>query len=457
MKEIKVKNFLDNNKDFIKGAKVMENFLNNNENGSSIFQGKLREQDFSAQQKLSELEAAIEELTRQDFLRKAECERQAFSYIDEISSQAELYTEGDDEDYFNGERERVLGDFWDFFEPLFNFFEVNVDQEEVYQMLKEKKEKNWLLSIMKFLRDKIKKIIKKIFKDDLDLSWDKRLDKEIKELQEKLDSGELSEEELARVLERLQTLRDLKFRLQMAVTGWIITMFAEIFGVELAAIVEASKEETTKEDKKAEKTSFKEEANKEVHKDVETKMDEREKPKVPVSLFDISPGFVRPIPLIKPELDLLPNHLKDLMPPIFKEVNENREVKETKPKVEEEKKAKPEEPKKEVCPPKPAEQPRVQVEKNWVEAGDNDKSKKINLDSGNAKKPRRGASKGSSFNAGNFPKVDHFQVPSGTNDGSNASAAQQSSVDDAQPPGRLTDDVKVDEYVKTQSVKGHHK
>ncbi len=273
-------------------------------------------------------------------LRRLECERQASSCIDEISSQAELHIgEGDDEDYFTGEKGRVLGDFWNFFESLFTLFEVDVDDPKIYQMLKEKKEKNLIAAIMKFLRDKLKELIKKIFARDL--SFNQRLDKEIKELQEKLGSGELSEEEFTRALERLTALQDLKLRLQMAVVGWIVTMFAEMFGVELAAAVAAS---TEKEDKKAEKTSLKEE-NKEVCENVEMKVDEREKPKVPVFLFDVSPGFVRPVPLSKPELDLLP---KPIMPSIFKEVinNENREVKETKPKVEEEKKAKQEEPKK---------------------------------------------------------------------------------------------------------------
>ncbi|GFQ79655.1 uncharacterized protein TNCT_330531 [Trichonephila clavata] len=198
-------NYKDNN--LIEEEKIMEDFLNNNGNGSSIFQGKIREQDFSAEQKLNELKAAIEELNRQDLLRKAECERQASSCVDEISSQAELRTEGDDEDYFNCEK--PLGDFWSFFEPLFNLFEVNVDDPKIYQMLKEKKEKNLIAAIMKFLRDKLKKLIKKIFESNLDLSWDKRLDKEIKELQEKLNSGELSEEEFARALERLNLLQDL--------------------------------------------------------------------------------------------------------------------------------------------------------------------------------------------------------------------------------------------------------
>ncbi|GFQ64136.1 uncharacterized protein TNCT_13411 [Trichonephila clavata] len=188
----------------------MENFSGNNGNVSSIFQGKIREQDFSAEQKLNELKAAIEELNRQDLLRRLECEHQASSCIDEVSFQAELHIkDDDDEDYSNGERERVLGDFWNFFESLFNLFEVNVDDPKIYQMLKEKKEKNWLLSIIKFMRDKLKELIKNIFTSNLDLSWDKRLDKEIKELQEKLGSGELSEEEFARVLERLDALQNL--------------------------------------------------------------------------------------------------------------------------------------------------------------------------------------------------------------------------------------------------------
>ncbi|WP_353282483.1 hypothetical protein [Wolbachia endosymbiont (group A) of Myopa testacea] len=419
-----VESFSGNNKDsnFIEGTKIMENFSDNNGNGSSIFQGKIREQDFSAEQKLNELEAAVEELTRQDLLRRLECERQASSYVDEMSSQAELHIE-DDEDYFNGERERVLGDFWNFFESLFNLFEVDVDDQKIYQMLKEKKEKNLIAAIMKFLRDKLKELIKKIFTSNLDLSWDKRLDKEIKELQEKLNSGELSEEEFARALERLKALQNLKLKLQLAVTGWIITMFAEMFGVELAAIVEASKEETAKaEDKKAEKTSLKEE-NKEVRENVEIKVDEREKPKVPVSLFDVSSGFVRPVPLSKPELDLLPKPMKELMPKeVIKE--EIREIKETKPKVEEEKKAKPEEPKKEVCLPKSAEK-RPE-----------------------AKKPRV-IMKKAGFNSDNVTGEEKAKLGN-CNMQANASAEHKphhNPASDAQPPKRLIDGVKVNNHV----------
>lgn len=413
--------FLGQNKDnnLIDGAKIMENFSDNNGNVSSIFQGKIREQDFSAEQKLNELKAAIEGLDRQDLLRRLECEHQASSCVDEISSQAELHIKDDDEDYFNGER--VLGDFWNFFESLFNLFEVNVDDPKIYQMLKEKKEKNLIAAIMKFLRNKLKELIKKIFTSNLDLSWDKRLDKEIKELQEKLGSGELSEEEFARVFERLTALQDLKLKLQLAVTGWIVTMFAEMFGVELAAIVEASKEETAKaEDKKAEKTSLKEEATKEVRENVEIKVDEREKPKVPVSLFDVSPGFVRPVVLSKPELDLLPKPMKELIP---KEVIKE-EIREVKPKVEEEKKAKPEGPKKEVCPPEPTGQTpkRDQQKRGGKFKLDSTHSRRINLSNNNQR---------------NIPSDN--QQEQASNGKSNASTAQ--------PPKRLIDDVKVNNHV----------
>ncbi|QDH19146.1 hypothetical protein wCauA_06335 [Wolbachia endosymbiont of Carposina sasakii] len=354
-----VESFSGNNRgsNFIEEAKIMENFSDNNGNGSSIFQGKIREQDFSAEQKLNELKAAIEELTRQDLLRRLECERQASSCTDEISSQAELHIgQGDDENYFTGEKGRVLGDFWNFFESLFTLFEVDVDDPKIYQMLKEKKEKNLIAAIMKFLRDKLKELIKKIFARDL--SFNQRLDKEIKELQEKLGSGELSEEEFARALERLTALQDLKLRLQMAVVGWIVTMFAEMFGVELAAAVEAS---TEKEDKKAEKTSLKEE-NKEVCENVEMKVDEREKPKVPVFLFEISPGFVRPVVLSKPELEIVSDPLKHLLR--LTELERKSHENSQKQKVDkEEKKAKPEEQKKEVCPQKPAEKGPIFVEK----------------------------------------------------------------------------------------------
>ncbi|WP_419247455.1 hypothetical protein ACJZL1_02795 [Wolbachia endosymbiont of Rhagoletis indifferens] len=457
-----VESFLSKNKgsNFIEGTKIMKNFSDNNKNGSSIFQGKIREQDFSAEQKLNELKAAIEELARQDLLRRLECERQASSCIDEISSQAELHTEGDDEGDFTGER--ALGDFWNFFESLFNLFEVNVDDPKIYQMLKEKKEKNWLLSIIKFLRDKLKELIKKIFARDL--SFDQRLDKEIKELQEKLNSGELSEEEFARVLERLEALQNLKLKLQLAVTGWIVTIFAEMFGVELAAILEASKE---KEDKKAEKTSLKEEAIKEVHKDVEIKVDEREKPKVPVSLFDSSSGFVRPVVLSKPELDLLPQPLKIPMDLSHKQAINNEDSKVQKPKMEERKP----EPKKEVCPPKkPAtETGQEQIKhsygckSNWGRKGSykeaSSQPAQSSVSNGQPNQTSENTLGKSAQESASDKRAPKQSVKSSVADcecnfpiGPWNGAENEGFVNNAQPPKGLTDNVKVEKCVGGPSV-----
>ncbi|WP_410541757.1 hypothetical protein [Wolbachia endosymbiont (group A) of Agelastica alni] len=462
-----VESFSGNNKDsnFIEGTKIMENFSDNNGNGSSIFQGKIREQDFSAEQKLNELKAAMEELTRQDLLRRLECKRQASSCIDEISSQAELHIgEGDDEDYFNGERERTVGDFWNFFESLFNLFEVDVDDPKIYQMLKEKKEKNLIAAIMKFLRDKLKELIKKIFARDL--SFDQRLDKEIKELQEKLGSGELSEEEFARALERLTALQDLKLRLQMAVVGWIVTMFAEMFGVELAAIVEAS---TEKEDKKAEKTSLKEE-NKEVCENVEMKVDEREKPKVPVSLFEVSPGFVRPVVLSKPELDLLPESLKIPMDLSHKQVMNNENNKSS----QKPEKAEPKEPK--MAGYSPAPKPAMNAtgtgqRRQDVQGCNSSRGRRSSYKEASNQPAQSSVSNGqpnqtsentlgkSAQESASDKRAPKQSVKSSVancgfdfNIGTWNGAENEGSVNNAQPPKGLTNDVKVEKCAEGQSV-----
>uniref|UniRef100_A0AAU7YLZ0 Uncharacterized protein n=1 Tax=Wolbachia endosymbiont of Oeneis ivallda TaxID=3171168 RepID=A0AAU7YLZ0_9RICK len=295
-----VKSFLNNyrNSNLINGEKAMENFLinNNEEDGSSIFISRIREQDLSAEQKLNELKGFMEELARKAELKRIELERQAASCIDETLSQVELQIK-DDEDYFAGDSQGV---FANFFESLFNLFEVNVDPK-VYKTLKEKKEKNLLLSIIKFLRDKLKELVKKIFTKDL--SWDKRLDKEIKELQEKLLSGGLSPEEEIAILERLQALQNLKLKLQTFLVGSVIAMFAEIFAVDLAAVVEQDVTEE-KRDKKAEKTELKE-----VRQEIETKMNEVG----PVHLFNFSSQVPMPITLNKQERAILPKPIEKLV------------------------------------------------------------------------------------------------------------------------------------------------
>lgn len=350
-----VKSFLNNyrNSNLINGEKAMENFLINNteEDGSSIFISRIREQDLSAEQKLNELKGFMEELARKAELKRIELERQAASCIDETLSQVELQIQ-DNEDYFTDNNQGV---FANFFESLFNLFEVNVDPK-VYKMLKEKKEKNLLLSIIKFLRDKLKELVKKILKKDLDLSWYKRLDKEIKELQEKLLSGGLSPEEEIAILERLQALQNLKLKLQTFLVGSVIAMFAEIFAVDLAAVVEQDVIEE-KRDKKAEKTE-----SKEVRQEIETKVNEV----APVHLFNFSSQVPMPITLNKQERAILPKPIEKLVDTLPKPVmsDKDSEVQKLEKMNKEKKEEKAEKPKLAVCPPAPQQKQYRRVRRN---------------------------------------------------------------------------------------------
>ncbi|TNK93872.1 hypothetical protein OUY_04175 [Wolbachia endosymbiont of Leptopilina clavipes] len=363
-----VKSFLSNyrNSNSINGEKAMKNFLinNNEEDGSSIYINRIREQDLSAEQKLNELKGFMEELARKAELKRIELERQAASCIDETLSQVELQIQ-DNEGYFTDNNQGV---FANFLESLFNLFEVNVDPK-VYKMFKEKKEKNLLLSIIKFLRDKLKELVKKIFKKDLDLSWDKRLDKEIKELQEKLLSGGSSPEEEIAILERLQALQNLKLKLQTFLVGSVIAMFAEIFAVDLAAVVEQDVTEE-KGDKKAEKTE-----SKEVRQEIETKVNEI----TPISLFNFSSQVPMPITLNKQERAILPKPIEKLVDTLPKPVisHKNSEVQKLEKMNKEKKEAKEEKtekPKLAVCPPAPERHRRVK--RNNTEKKDLGKKRK---------------------------------------------------------------------------------
>ncbi|MCA4774738.1 hypothetical protein IHO40_00930 [Wolbachia endosymbiont of Mansonella ozzardi] len=412
---------------------------------SSIYLGKIRTEEILQQEKLSELRAAAEEMFRRDFLRRAELESKACEQVDNILQLVE-----ENEDCFT-DSGKLQKNFYHFFKQFFDYFGLDLDFK-TYKAIKEKEEKEHLLiSIMKFLRDKLKKLVRAIFNSNL--SWDQRLENEIKELEAKLNGGKLLEEEFARVCGRLEALRDLKLRLQTFLAGWVLTTLAECFSVELTASMETTKEEK-RATEKAEKTSSKE--TKEVREDLAIKVGAKEKPTVivPVSIFDFSSGVARLITLSKLERDLLLDFLKNLVCSVYKDDTNKENSGISKPKVKENKGA-----------TQPAQKPnlaerltevpkwqKVRTEhRRWFET-DESKSEKMDVGS-NAKSPRRGADVGLPPNPENFPKVDQFQVPSETNDDRKSGASaerepQRSSVNNAQPPSGF-DNVKV---TKGQSV-----
>ncbi|MDR2978095.1 MAG: hypothetical protein LBU56_01460 [Rickettsiales bacterium] len=344
----------------MKDEDMTDNFSNDE---NALFKAQIREQDLAANQKLQEIQGAADEFARQAIingLKQAELEREklrleleqeASGRVDDILSYVELRAEGD-EGYF-ADNEMVLESIWQLFKPLFDYFKVDMDSE-AYRVVKEKEKEGWLAAIIRFLRDirdALKELIKKIF--SADLSWDKRLENEMKELQAKLNGGKLSEEEFARVYERLEFLQCVKLRLQICLAGCAVIILARLFSAELTASVETTKEEAK------EKTSTKEkEATKEVHEIIEIRMDTKGRLQlvVPSYFLDFSSGAARSITLTKQELDLLPGHLQNLVRFVHKDGmnKENSGVKETK--VE----GKSETPKVAVCPPAPRQEPRAE-------------------------------------------------------------------------------------------------
>lgn len=310
---------------------IMNDFTNNNNSSdSSIFQGKICPEDLNKAQEVNELKGVTEELFKKIELQKQEYEGLGKEASSEIQGMFTPVMLGDDNPTDGGIVEETLAELGKFFQSLLSEFEIELDPK-TYEMINGKREKNWLAAIIKFLHDKLKELVEKVF--SCDLSFDERVDKEIKELEEKLLSGGFSKEEEVAVLGKLEALRELKLKLQMAVAGWIVAMVAEIFAVELVVAAEGTGT-AKEEDKKAEKTSSKKEV--EVCKEIGIKVGEDEKLRIlPISLFLIpargqSNRLI--IPPLKPEeQNLLRDSLKKMIHGPEHDVNrENCEVKETK-------------------------------------------------------------------------------------------------------------------------------
>lgn len=458
---------------------MIDNFSNDE---NALFKAQIREADLAANQKLQEIQGAAGELARQaiiDKLKQAEVEREklklefeqeASGRVDDILSYVELRTEGD-EGYF-ADNEMVLESFWQLFKPLFDYFKVDADFE-AYRVKKEKEE-GWLAAIIKFLRDirdVLKELIKKVF--SADLSWDQSLDKEIKELEAKLNGGKLSEEEFARVYERLESLQLVKLRLQICLAGCFVIIWARLFSAELTASVE-----TTKEEGKEKASAKEKEATKEVHEIIEIKVNAEGRYQIVVPSYplDFSSGVARPITLTKQELDLLPKPLANLVHRVqeYATSKGNSWVKETK--VNENKQAQPaqkpvaarsqavpgQEPAKEKkqevnCETSNLYSKNIKCERQTIgNIGKGMPTSKSNNTSGSVNKHKMddlcnelAEVMAQAKSQSGFPKVDHFQAPAETNGKSHAGAEnkpQQSSVDNAQPTGECRD-VKVNNHV----------
>lgn len=217
---------------------------------NSIFQARIREEDLAAEEKINEIVRAAEKLVRDATLQEQSCgqiNQQIQSELNGLLDRVESCVEESDTESNEGALQKI-------YECLKNFFStlgisVNEPGLENYLLkLKKERDKNWLLSIIKELCDKLRKLLSKVFKENL--SWDEALEKEIKELQEKLDSGDLSEEEMVGISERLEALRAMKLKFQMAFVSLVLTSFFTFLEINLRAA--QAQETSTEENKKIE-------------------------------------------------------------------------------------------------------------------------------------------------------------------------------------------------------------
>ncbi|QKX02251.1 hypothetical protein [Wolbachia endosymbiont of Dirofilaria (Dirofilaria) immitis] len=261
---------------------MTNNFSDNNSSNSSIYLGKVTAEDLSVGEKLNHFKAAAEEVEKRVAAKRVELQNQAFSHVDSLLSKKlnleedfsrvisclEVHSNRED-NYFTAGVDALLEKLFRFFNFTDSELEMDIDPQ-IYRMVKEKEEKNHVATIIKLIHDKLKALIKKVFSKDL--NFDERLDEEMKELQKKLGSGELSMREFTKILNRLKLLQNLKLKIQLFLVEWLISSVAELLSVGITVLTETIEEE----DKKTEKTLLREEATEEACKDVEIKVD-REK------------------------------------------------------------------------------------------------------------------------------------------------------------------------------------
>ncbi len=314
---------------------MINNFSNNNSSDSSIYLGKIIAENLSTKEKLNQFRTAAEEIEKRVAAKRIELQNQALSHVDSLLSK-KLNLEKDPSSdevsgskvHSNEEDNYLITGIDTLLEKLFRFFnftdsELGVDTDpQIYRMVKEKEEKNHVATIIKLIHDKLKGLIRKVFSKDL--SFNERLDKEMKELQKKLGSGELSPEEFVKVLDRLELLQNLKLKIQIFLVGWLTSSVAEL----LSAGIISSIEITEEKDKKTEETSPKEEATKKAYENAEIKVDGRKRLQFTYGIISVlSTGIwlKKPILLTKEEQKFLPESLKITKPTTHKDdMNKNK-------------------------------------------------------------------------------------------------------------------------------------
>ncbi|WP_168464119.1 hypothetical protein [Wolbachia endosymbiont of Ctenocephalides felis wCfeT] len=203
-------------------------------NSNSFFYGKLRAEDLLAAEKRREAKRIIEKLKRKAAEQKYEAvNEEVSSNFEELLSDIASYFEDDQ----SGENEaEILKALHKLFESLFNEFGMDINDPHISFAFKEKKNKKNLIEMTISL---LKKLLKKFaeFFTNPNLTLDQELDKEIKELEEKIGSGLLSEKDEMEAIKRLALLRQVKMKLGLFLAGLAFSVCVSVLASEIDSII----------------------------------------------------------------------------------------------------------------------------------------------------------------------------------------------------------------------------
>ncbi|MDD9336088.1 MAG: hypothetical protein PV345_01790 [Wolbachia sp.] len=227
---------------------------NSNQSDSSLRQERVTEEIETQINKIRGVEKVFDELNKKALFKQQIYERvndEAHNKFADLLSEIKLHAK-DNETSIS---EEILETFYSWIESLLSLLKIDLDPK-LFRLWKKKQDKSWLFSL-------INSLFEKLFKRSPD--WLNRLNKEIEELNEKLESSSLSIDEMLKVLERLEALQDLKLQLRLGLGCLIIGCVSQLLGFNLGII---RSQEIARE--------IREEASKDLPKDPETKSEKVE-------------------------------------------------------------------------------------------------------------------------------------------------------------------------------------
>ncbi|QKX01677.1 hypothetical protein GOY13_01845 [Wolbachia endosymbiont of Cruorifilaria tuberocauda] len=312
---------------------MVNDFFSDNLSDSPIYLRKIVTENLSSESKLNQLKSTADKIEKYIAAKRIELQNLASSCVDDLLSKKLTLSKGpsveasDPDIHLSEEDDYLITYIGILLKKLFRFFNfinselvVNTDLQ-IYSIVKRREGKNYVAMVIKFIHDKLKRLIKEVFSREL--SSNEKLEKAIKELQKKIGNGELSLEEFTKILGRLELLQSLKLKIQTLLISWLTFSVAESLSVGVTFLTKAAEE-----DRGGRKTLLREEVDKEAYENEKIKVGIGEKFQLVYGIIPVPNTGIwlkEPIFLTKEERKLLLESLKTTKFYIHKgNVNKNK-------------------------------------------------------------------------------------------------------------------------------------